>query len=160
MKKYLKWLWMLLIPAAFAADVIVNPPNNPPTPTGHLFGVIYSKNTGRIRSTVTVGDNNDLNNIILGPNEALLQLDDSQYNTSTNLQTLVSNKTGLILTNDRYAEVDSKGNVIGIILADPQDSLPNITLVPSSQAAVGWTFDGSNFIAPIVQLSTSTPKTH
>lgn len=123
-----------------------------------MFGVVFSKVTGRLRAVYKPDKDSDLDGIRLGDGESLMRLADKQYGDLPALQDLVSTQTGLIPTNDRYAIVDSRGDVKGAILADPQagDTIADARLVASDKAVEGWTYtDASGFtdtrptIAPV-----------
>lgn len=113
-----------------------------------MFGVVYSKVTGRIRTIYKPDKDSDLDGIRLGDGESQLRFADKQYSDLSTLQDLVSSQTGLIPVNDRYAIVDSRGDVKGAILADPQagDAVVGARLVANDKAVEGWTYtDASGF---------------
>lgn len=102
------------------------------------FAVIYSENTGRIRQVV-IADAFDKYTIAKG--ETMRLIDKSQYASIDSLQSIISNDTGLI-PDDKYAVVDDKGNVTGIITADTSiDTMPGKELVKSNEAKPGYTYD-------------------
>jgi hypothetical protein len=122
-----------------------------------MFGVIYSQNTGRIRSHTDTGwRSGDLDlTLKLGKGEVLEKFEDKQYGTLPELQDLLSQRTGLIPVNDRYAIIDttitptnrdSTGNVVGAIIADPlcDDAIVNCQLIAHPQASTGWKWTQTN----------------
>ena len=119
------------------------------------FGVVYSTNTGRIRSIITASNPKDLDSLKLLKGEAMLKLDNSSYGDLPNLQSQVSKQTGLIPSSDEYAEVDAQGNVVGSIIADPKIDTPPTgdSLIQSDVAGPGWKYRSGDFQAP-----TSTPS--
>jgi hypothetical protein len=119
-----------------------------------MFGVIYSKATGRIRSHTGTGHtSSEIDSILkVGTGEALFKFNDNQFGDLPTLQSLLSQSTGLTPSNDRYAIVDtsiislsilnSVGNVVGSIIADPScgDNIPGYELIAHSDATKGWKY--------------------
>lgn len=123
-----------------------------------MFGVIYSKVTGRIRWWIKPDNDNVLDNIKLQDGEAFLKLDDSLYGDVLKLQDIIFQQTGLSPSNDRYAIVDANGNVTGALIADPLcgDSIKDCQLIAHDKAGVGWTYDvNKGFTEPPILLRTS-----
>src|SRR5437660_1321971 len=112
-----------------------------------MFGIIYSKNTGRIRWWIVPDNDNELNALNLKPGELLLKVDNSLYGDLFHLQDLVSQKTGLIPSNDRYAVIDSLGNVVSAIIADPLcgDQITGFQLIAHDIACPGWKYISNVF---------------
>lgn len=97
--------------------------------------IIYSARTGRLRRTITDGVRSD--DVLLalfpaGPGEV------ARLGPPVTQQQLNA-LTGLVPRDDRYAIVNSAGDVTGAILADHViDGLPGLALVAHATARVGW----------------------
>lgn len=116
-----------------------------------MFGVVYSKTTGRIRSIIHPDSDSELNNIPVGIGEASIKLDNANYLDLDTLQTFLSSITGITPSNDRYAVVDSQGVVIGAVIADITiDAVPGAQLIKHPSASTGWTWSAdAGFTAPL-----------
>lgn len=118
------------------------------------WAVVYSKNTGRVRSFVIPEKNKELASIRLGQCEGiklfaakrsprkstdLADLVAANTGVGTNqIQGLITKVTRLTPHNDRYAVVDANGMVDAIAFADPQcDSVPDHELIQSETASLG-----------------------
>lgn len=105
-------------------------------------GVIYSRETGRIRSFALAHPNPA--SLPHAKCEGLLVLDVPSGGGLDRLQQMVSAKTGKTPASDRYAVVDNSGAVTAAILADPvgcKDSIAGHDLIAHPRAAPGWKYD-------------------
>lgn len=114
------------------------------------IGVVYSQNTGRVRSIIVPDNDAELASVPLRNGEALEKMDRAQIIREKDIQDTISARSQKVPVSDRYAVVDDKGNVVGAILADPLiDSIPGMQLVQSDTAGPGWTYSSANgFKAP------------
>lgn len=133
-----------------------------------MFGVIVSAATGRIRWHTDAGHAKaELQpSLVAGKGETVLLLDDAQYGDLAALQATVSALTGLIPANDRYALVDATitdptvinttGNVIGAIVADPLcgDAVPHCQLIADPAAGLGWKWTSLTGFVPVAATAT------
>lgn len=97
-----------------------------------MFAVIYSKNTGRIRSIIKPDKDSDLNSILTLDGEAYSIFDDKDYVILPDLQELLNKRTGLQPKDgdDTYDVVNDKGEVVSSVIADPLiDKVEGHTLV-------------------------------
>lgn len=124
------------------------------------FAVVYSVNTGRIRSIVVPDSDEQLNAMVRRVGEEILILDDSKKQVLPVLQNIVSQQTGLIPQNDRFAVVSPTGSVKGVIIADPGiDFIPGFQLIPSTWAGPGFTWNPqTGFTPPVAVVVVGVPE--
>lgn len=116
--------------------------------------VIYSRATGRVRRVVST-DNPPpqfLNACGVLAGEAALQFDGSgDLNT---WQAAVTQTTLLVPANDRYCVIDPQNKILSAIIGDILcgDSVLGCRLVPHPSAGPDWTYDGVNFLPPVLKV--------
>ena len=123
--------------------------------TSTKVALIYSKNTGRLRSWIVPDDDAELAAIKSNnPGEAIHIVTREQYHSALghdHLQGFVSAHCGITPTDDRHVIVES-GIVKSVVFADPPgcgDPVPPGTmLMPHPHAHVGWMLMGGLLKAP------------
>lgn len=121
------------------------------------FGIVYSKNTGRIRSIVVPENENEqhiLDLVKLNTGEAIIRFDTKELDKEEVLQEKLNKITGLVPQNDRYIIVDPTTNKIeGVVIADEKiDSVSGKKMIANAEADVNWTYDKSakRYTKPII----------
>jgi hypothetical protein len=125
------------------------------------FVVVFSKETGRIRSIFVPDNDEQIKDLLYLDGEDSIIFDDKEVPPLEDLQKLVSDKTGLIPKDDRYAVVDDKGEVKAIIIADPKcgDSIKDHELIASIDAEMQDVYDKSaQVFIKSVKETTTTPR--
>lgn len=115
-------------------------------PAVTTFGVLYSRTTGRIRVIYLVDADAQLDAINVPACAGLFRWPLREYATLPELQARVSQATGLVPHEDRYAVVNANGLVTGTLLADPQgcdDHVLGADLVASATAGLGDRYDAA-----------------
>lgn len=120
------------------------------------FGVVYSKNTGRIRSIVVPENEKEqhiLDLIRLNNGEALIRFDMKDFSNHDILQEKLNKITGLIPKDDRYVVINNKGEIESVIIADKKcgDNVAGKQMIKHAHATMTWTYDKQKkeFKAPI-----------
>lgn len=108
--------------------------------------LIYSVSTGRRRAVIVGSPTNP----VLTDGLGVLKVSDEHYQelgkkfTGTNdpLQDYITQQTGLVPVDDRYAVVDGNGKIVGALIADPLcgDCIPGHTLIRHDKADPSWTY--------------------
>jgi hypothetical protein len=117
------------------------------------FGVVYSKNTGRIRSIVVPENKNEqqiLDLVKLNIGEALIRFDMKDFAEQPILQDKLNEITGLIPKDDRFIVVNPNTNKIeSVIIADEKiDTILERKMIRHSEADKNWKYNGKEFIKP------------
>ena len=104
----------------------------------------YSTATGRLRRATRNSSGESFSNKHL-ENNNLAAFGETRIRIRDNLdisgiETEVLKRSGITPANDRYAVVNSNGDVVNIIIADPlcNDSVENHILVENPDARIGW----------------------
>lgn len=129
--------------------------------------VVYSARTGRIRRIIfddKLTNTEMLVNFPIANGEAVAQNIVDPNVSLEELQTILSDLTGIVPSDDRYVLVTQAGNITGAIIADPDagDSVSRHTLVAHATADIGWRQmrDGS-FQRPLLIIANEiTVKNH
>jgi hypothetical protein len=123
--------------------------------TVRYFGVVYSATSGQIRRYIYWDDDaSGPGNVVLLPGEALVEVSRGPYANSAQWQAAINSAVtvaaGVAPGNPRCAVIDSSGNVVDMINADPAiDSIPGMTLVLTQTADIGWTWSAAGgFVTP------------
>lgn len=124
------------------------------------FPVIYSAQTGRIRSWWKLDDDSELQIVKTLPGELFSVFPMEEYGDLPILQELISRVTGLAPKDDRYAVVDSRGVVIGAIHADLAcgDKVDGHELIPHNEAGPGWVKDSDGKMKDTRPVPNDPPK--
>jgi len=116
-----------------------------------------------VRRIVIPDADNQLSHYPVGVGEALIIVTKTQY-SSADPQTLVNNITGKAPSDDRYAQIDTMGNVVNVLLLDfgcHDDSAPifnGYTLLPHPTAGPGWFSQGTRWYPPVENTTTRRPR--
>ena len=105
--------------------------------------VVYSARTGRIRRIIfddKLTNTEMLVNFPITNGEAVAQNIADPNVSLEELQTILSDLTGIVPSDDRYVLVTQAGDITGAIIADPDtgDSVSRHTLVAHATADIGW----------------------
>jgi hypothetical protein len=122
------------------------------------FGIVYSKNTGRIRSIVVPENKNEqqiLDLVKLNIGEALIRFDMKDFAEQPILQDKLNEITGLIPKDDRFIVVNPNTNQIeSIIIADEKiDSVSGKKMIKNAEATPEWTYNKitKKYIRPVIK---------
>jgi hypothetical protein len=130
-------------------------------------GLIYSRATGRLRSVVVPDTDEQINNYVPNPGEAVLIIAAAQYQTAgagiAGLQSLVNAQTGLSpATADRGAMVDATGFVQSMHFVDAacgDVAFPGLTLELHPTAQVGWfRLAAGSYLNPFARIYRRTAR--
>ena len=109
------------------------------------FGIVYSKNTGRIRSIVIPEENEQhiLDLVNLNNGEAFIRFDMEDFDNEEVLQEKLNKITGITPKDDRYVVVDNDGKIESIIIADEKcgDKIKGKQMIKHAEATMNWTFN-------------------
>lgn len=117
------------------------------------MGVVYATGSKLIRRVIVPDSDRDLaRSDFLGAGESILVVPIGNPFDTSGLQKLVLDLHGLdIVPCGRCAVIDGHGDVVNVIMADPEiDSVAGHRLVTSETADVGWRYDGCGFHARLV----------
>jgi hypothetical protein len=115
--------------------------------------VFYSLSTGRVRWILSADNDAALLRTGPGPGEDKLILDKAQGWDLPTLQARVSDATGKLPADDRFAIVNAVGQVVGAVIADPDgtgDRAPSgHRLLRHAEAGRGWICIGDVCVPPL-----------
>ena len=106
--------------------------------------IVYSVATGRIRRFMSSNRSGELSKVAIADGEAFMKIAPQSGGFDLDsLQGMVNVQTGKTPADDRYVVIDSVGNIVGAILADPLcgDSLPGCSLIAHALADGAWAYD-------------------
>lgn len=115
------------------------------------FGIVYSKNTGRIRSMVV--PENEKEQHILGlvkllNGEAFVKMDMKEFDMVDIVQEKLNKITGIIPKDDRFVILNSKNEVEGVIIADKKIDNLSAKTIKNQDANIGWKYNKGKFEIP------------
>lgn len=117
--------------------------------------IVYSAATSRVRRVIIPDKDAELGSVTVGKGEAVILVDRASMSVLAKAQSIVTAKTGVVPTNDRYVVVPSgKGvqPVTAVVIADPDcgDIVPGADLIQHDTADVTWQYDRDKgaFVAP------------
>lgn len=121
------------------------------------FGIVYSKNTGRIRSIVVPENKNEqqiLDLVKLNIGEALIRFDMKDFADEYVLQDKLNKITGLVPKDDRFIVVNPTTNKIeSVVIADEKiDSILGRKMIKNAEATSTWTYNRitKKYVRPVI----------
>lgn len=124
------------------------------------FAVIYSTDTGRVRSIVVFNGvketNANLATIKKGTGETLVLFNMVQFGPLEVIQNLVNQVTGKVPVDDRYVYMKN-GKVTDVVIADSKiDIFPkDVVVIKHIEATIGWDVVNNVPIKPIIPVFTN-----
>ena len=118
------------------------------------FGIVYSKNTGRIRSIVVPENENEqhiLDLVNLNNGEALIKMKMEEFDYDNILQDKLNKITGLKPKDDRFVILNNENEVEGVIIADEKIDKLTSKMIKNNEASIGWKYNKGIFKKPIVK---------
>lgn len=122
------------------------------------FGVVYSKNTGRIRSIIVPANESEqhiLDLVILNNGELLQRFDMKDFAGEPILQYKLNKITGLNPKDDRFIVVNPTTNKIeSVVIADEKiDSILGKKIIKHAEAMPTWTYNRitKKYIKPVIK---------
>jgi hypothetical protein len=121
---------------------------------GTKVGIVYAAVSGIVRRYIYPTDDAELGQPWhVGKGEAMLVVDQKVITSPLDIYVELSAHLGKVIPDPTCAVVDKLGNVVGMVMADPDlDTIDNHTLLLSKAAAVGDTVVGGVLVKAVAAV--------
>ena len=118
------------------------------------IGVVYGTKSGIVRRIICPDDDNELSTPgHLGPGESIHQLE-GKWDPDEDYTPYIENLLGRIAPSSRCVIINKGGQVINVLVADPEiDSHPDGEVVQHDTACIGWYQIENGYIVPESDVS-------